>query len=188
MKKIKIGDWVTSYSKGLYRVEKIITRYYDELDIDDEEDKKVGEEYADKLVISKRLLSSNFKKSTGYDSCSDFFVRPLDKEKLKILNDTLKKNPSWLGELDNYQIPPIKTIYNMELKLDSKNDLKLVKEFIPFINEGRTYKEIKREMRKRQLDKFIQDFFGNYILQLTNIDEERKGIRTVSREARLVKM
>jgi hypothetical protein len=76
----------------------------------------------------------------------------------------------------------------MELKLDSKNDLKLVKEFIPFINEGRTYKEIKREMRKRQLDKFIQDFFGNYILQLTNIDEERKGIRTVSREARLVKM
>ncbi len=76
----------------------------------------------------------------------------------------------------------------MELKLDSKNDLKLIKEFIPFINEGRTYKEIKREMRKRQLDKFIPDFFGNYILQLTNIDEERKGIRTVWREASLLKM
>jgi hypothetical protein len=188
MRKIKIGDWVTSYLKGLYRVEKIITRYYDELDIVDEEDKKIGDEYPDKFVISKRLLNSNFKKSIGYDSCSDFFIKPLDKRKLKILNDTLRKNPSWVDELDNYQIPPIKSIYNMELKLDSKNDVKLIKEFIPFINDGRTYKEIKKEMRKRQLDKYIPDIFGNYILQLTNIDEERKGIRTVWRKVDLLKM
>ena len=27
---IKIGDWVNSYSKGIYRVEKIIEQFYDE--------------------------------------------------------------------------------------------------------------------------------------------------------------
>jgi hypothetical protein len=188
MKKIKIGDWVTSYSKGIYRVEKIITRYYDELAIIDEEDKKIGDEYADKFIISKRLLNSNFKKSIGYDSCSDFFIKPLDKEKLRTFNETLKKNPNWLVDLDNYQIPPIKLIYNMDLKLKTKDDVKLVKEFILFIKDGRTYKEIKKEMQKRHLDKYIPDTFGNYILQMINVDNEQKDKRTVWREVNLLKM
>jgi len=188
MKKIKIGDWVTSYTKGYYRVEKIITRYYDEVDIVDEEDKKIGDEYPDKFVISKRLLSTNFKKSIGYDSCSDFFIKPLNKEKLKLLNETLKKNPNWLTDLNDYQIPPIRSIYNMDLELKTKDDVKLVKEFMSFIKAGRTYKEIRKEMRKRHLDKYIPEFFGNYMLQLINIDNEQKNKRTVWREVELLKM
>lgn len=188
MKKIKIGDWVTSYSKGFYRVEKIITRYYDELDIVDEEDKKIGDEYPDKLVVSKRLLNTNFKKSIGYDSCSDYFIKPLNKEKLKILNEVLKKNPNWLADLDKHEIPTIRSIYNLDLELKTKDDVRLIKEFMSFIKVGRTYKEIRKEMRKRHLDKYISDMFGNYILQLTNIDNEQKNKRTVWREVGLIKM
>lgn len=188
MKKIKVGDWVTSYSKGIYRVERIITRYYDELDIVDEEDKNIGDEYADKFIISKRLLNSNFKKSLGYDSCSDFFIKPLDKEILKTFKETLKNNPNWLADLDNYQIPPIRSIYNMDLKLKTKNDVKLIKEFMSFIKDGRTYKEIKKEMQKRHLDQYLPDTFGNYILQMINIDNEQKDKRTVWRETDLLKM
>ena len=115
-------------------------------------------------------------------------IPTLDKGTLKTLTDILKKNPRWLDDLDDYEIPPVKTIYNMELKLDSKNDVKLMKEFIPFIHAGRTYKEIEKEMRTRKLNKYIPDTFGNYVLQMTNIDEERKGIRTVWREGTLLKM
>jgi hypothetical protein len=188
MKRIKIGDWVTSYSKGIYRVERIITQYYDELDIVDEEDKKIGDEYPDKFVVSKRFLNSSFKKSLGYDSCSAFFIEPLDKIKLKTLNETIKKNPNWLADLDNYQIPPIQSIYNMDLKLKTKDDVKLIKEFMSFIKEGRTYKELKKEMRKRHLEKYIPDTFGNYILQMINVDNEQKEKRAVWREANLLKM
>lgn len=166
MKKIKIGDWVTSYSKGIYRVERITTQYYDEQDIEDEEDKKIGDEYPDKFIISKRLLNSSFKKSLGYESCSAFFIKPLNKVKLKALNETLKKNPNWLTDLDNYQIPPIELIYNLDLKLKTKDDVKLIENFILYVKDGRTYKEIKKEMHKRQLDKYIPDTFGNYILQI----------------------
>ncbi|AYB30320.1 hypothetical protein [Chryseolinea soli] len=188
MKRIKIGDWVTSYSKGIHRVEKIITRYYDELDIVDEEDRKIGDEWPDKFVVSKRLLNSNFKKALGHDSCSDFFVKPLGKEKLKILNQTLRKNPDWLADLDYYQIPPIKSIYNMDLKLKTRGDVKLIKEFMTFIKDGRTYKEVKKEMTRRHLDKYMPDTFGNYLLQMTNIDNEQKGKRTVWREVDLLKL
>ncbi len=51
MRKIKIGDWVTSYSKGFYRVEKVVTRYYDELDIVDEENKKIGTSTSTNLLF-----------------------------------------------------------------------------------------------------------------------------------------
>lgn len=30
LKNIEIGDWVNSYSKGIYRVERIYKRFYDE--------------------------------------------------------------------------------------------------------------------------------------------------------------
>ena len=111
MKKIKIGDWVTSYTTGFYRVEKIITRYYDELDIVDEEDKTIGDEYPDKLVISKRLLNSSFKKSLGYDSCSDFFIKPyvstykdeVQYEELReVLTNSVKGKLGTVGILGNH--------------------------------------------------------------------------------------
>lgn len=187
MKKIKAGDWVTSYSKGIYRVERVITRYYDEFDVADEEDKKVGDAYSDKLIISKRLLTSGYKKSLGYDSCSDLFIKPLNKATLRAVNDILSVNPTWLESLDKYEIPPIRSIYNMELALKTRNDVALIKEFMPFIRHGRTSKEVKKEMRKRQLDQYIPETFGNYILQLINVDNEQRAKRTVWRETDLFK-
>jgi hypothetical protein len=76
----------------------------------------------------------------------------------------------------------------MDLKLKTKDDVKLIKEFMSFIKEGRTYKELKKEMRKRHLEKYIPDTFGNYILQMINVDNEQKEKRAVWREANLLKM
>ena len=76
----------------------------------------------------------------------------------------------------------------MDLTLKTKDDVRLIKEFMPFIKDGRTYKEIRKEMRKRHLDKYISAMFGNYILQMINIDIEQRNKRTVWREVDLLKM
>ena len=64
---IKTRDWVNSYSKGIYRVEKIIDKFYDEsspiLD-----GNNIGDKMKDRTIISKRLLNSKFKKSINYDT------------------------------------------------------------------------------------------------------------------------
>src|SRR6478735_2036146 len=122
---IKVGQWVNSYSKGIFRIERILDRYYDEFDPLTDPKKKVGDKYDDRIVVTKRLLNSKFKKSISYDSCSEFFIVPLDKEQKERLQEILKQNPDWLTELNDYSIPDIHTVYNWSVQLNSKEKIEV---------------------------------------------------------------
>ena len=129
---IKIGGWVNSYSKGIYRIEKIIDNFYDEsspvLD-----GNKIGDKMKDRTIISKRLLNSKFKKSISYESCSDYFVTHLDNQQMTELQKILADNPKFLIELENYQIPTLTAIYNSDLKIDNDTDLQTTLQLISFM-------------------------------------------------------
>ncbi|AXT52906.1 hypothetical protein D1818_19540 [Aquimarina sp. BL5] len=58
---IEIRDWVKSYSKGIYRDEKILDRYYDESSSLIPENKRIGDQ-ENSIILSKRFLNSKFKK------------------------------------------------------------------------------------------------------------------------------
>ena len=182
-KQIEIGDWVNSYSKGIYRVEKIIENFYDEssptLD-----GKKIGD-FKDRTIISKRLLNSKLKKSIGYENCNEYFVSHLNKAQSKQLDDVLKENPKLLTELENYTIQTLTTVYNSDLQIDDENDLKTVLQLIDFINVGRTFLEIQEEMGRLDILRLKPTHFGNYTFQLFNFDEEVINRRKIWREAKL---
>jgi hypothetical protein len=133
---IKIGDWVNSYSKGIYQVEKIIDKFYDEsspvLD-----GNKIGDKMKDKTIVSKRFLNSKFKKSINYERCSDHFVSHLDNQQMMQLQKILADNPTFLKELDDYQMPTLTTIYNSDLKIDNDTDLQLTSQLINFIKANK---------------------------------------------------
>lgn len=183
---IKIGDWINSYSKGIYRVEKIIDQFYDEsspiLD-----GNKIGDKMKDKIIISKRLLNSKFKKSINYESCSDYFVSHLDKGQMAELQKTLADNPKFLKELDDYQIPTLTTVYNSDLKIDNDIDLKTTMQLINFIKGGKTFLEIQNEMKRLDILRLKPKNFGNYKFQLFNFDEEYIDKRKIWRDAKLTK-
>src|SRR5258706_656212 len=150
---IKVGQWVNSYSKGLFRIEKILDRYYDEFDPITDPKKKVGDKYDDRIVISKRLLNSKFKKSISYESCSEFFIVPLNKEQAGQLKQLLKENPDWLTDLNEYTIPEIKSIYNRPVQLSSGTEKSKMKEIMKLIETGLTIRQIHNEIEKRGLKK-----------------------------------
>src|SRR5260370_41914593 len=124
---IKVGQWVNSYSKGIFRVEKILDRFYDDFDPEVGPGKNVGDKYDHRIVISKRLLNSKFKKSISYDSCSEYFTTPLDKEQNGELKKLLRENPVWLKALDGYEIPEIHSIYNWPVQLNSETKKNKIK-------------------------------------------------------------
>jgi hypothetical protein len=184
---IKVGQWVNSYSKGIFRVEQILDRYYDDYDPMIEPGKKVGDKYDHRIVISKRLLNSKFKKSISYESCSEYFTIPLDKETNQELKRVLKENPDWLKDLNNFEIPEIKSIYNWPVQLKSGPEKNKVKEIRKLIESGRTLKQIHNEIDKRGLEKNFDQNFGNYLLQMTNINHETVDKKYIWRNPELIK-
>ncbi len=182
---IKIGDWVNTYSKGIFRVERIIEQFYDEsspvLD-----GNQIGDKTKYRMIVSKGLLNSKFKKSISYDSCSEYFISHLDSEQHSILEKLLADNPKWLTELDKYKIPTLEAFYHLPLQIDNNADLQAVMELIDFIRQGQTFLEFQTEMKRLDLLRLKLNKF-NYYLQLSNFGEECIGKRKIWRDAALIK-
>ena len=183
---IKIGDWVNSYSKGIYRVEKIIEQFYDEsspiLD-----GNKIGDKNKDRVIVTKRLLNSKLKKSISYESCSEYFISHLDSKQISELEKILGDNPKLVAELDEYQIPTLTTIYNSELQINNEADLQTTLQLINFIKDGKTFLEIENEMKRLDILRLKPKNFGNYSFQLFNFNEEYIDKRKIWRDAKLTK-
>ena len=183
---IKIGDWINSYSKGIYRVDRIIEQFYDEsssvLD-----GNNIGDKMKDRIIVSKRLLNSKFKKSINYESCSEYFVSHLNNGQLTDLEKALAENPKLLNELNEYQIPTLTTVYNSDLKIDNDTDLQTTLELVNFIKEGKTFLEIQNEMKRLDILRLKPKHFGNYDFQLLGFDEEYIDKRKIWRDAILTK-
>lgn len=179
---IQIGDWVNSYSKGIYRVERVLEQYYEEYDVPPP-GKQVGDRYIS--IVSKRLLNSKFKKSLDYESCSDYFVKPLDATQKTELQKVLDEKPELLKVLDDFEIPVLVSLYNRELQIDTEADLATVGQLIEFIKAGRTFIEIENEMARLDLVRLKPKYYGNYLFQLINFNEEYREKRKIWRDATL---
>jgi len=183
---IKVGDWVNSYSKGIYRIEKIIEQFYDESS-SDLDGNKIGDKETDRVIVSKRLLNSKLKKSISYESCSEYFVSHLESKQISELEKILADNPKLLTELDEYKIPTLTTIYNSDLQIDNDADLQTTLQLINFIKNGKTFLEIENEMKRLGILRLKPKNFGNYSFQLFNFDEEYIDKRKIWRDAKLTK-
>ncbi len=186
-KKLKIGDWVNSYSKGIFRVEKIIDRYYDESHLSILGENKIGDKFEDRIIVTKRFLNSKMKKFISYESCSEFFITSLEKEKIIELNQIIEQNPKLLIELNEYEIPEIIGVYNSQLQIETAEELQKVNELINFIENGKSFLEIENEMKKLDILKLKPKFFGNYDFQLFNFNQEYIEKKQIWRKAKLTK-
>ena len=185
-KKIKIGDWVNSYSKGIFRIEKIIVQFYDESS-PNLDGNKIGDKKSDRTIVSKRLLNSKFKKSIGHESCSEYFISHLNSDQVIKLNKILADSPQLLAQFNEYQIPTLTSIYNSYLQIDNNTDLQTALQLNNFIKVGRTFLEIQNEMKRLDILRLQPKNFGNYRFQLLNFDEEYIDKRKIWRDAKLSK-
>ena len=180
---LKVGDWITTYSAGIFRVEHIITEYYDESYPMIPPDKKIGDVIEHRTIVSKKLFNSKFKKTLGYDSCSELLAKKVTPEQEDHIKTILAQNPQFQQQLDEYTIPPQLTIFNMPLQIDSEQDMENVKRLMSFIDTGKSFFEIKQEMQKLNIIK--PQYYGNYTFQFKNTNYEYKDKRKIWRDTNL---
>ncbi|MGJ8667015.1 MAG: hypothetical protein ACSHW7_11645 [Patiriisocius sp.] len=183
---LQVGDWVNSYSKGIYRIENIVDQFYDE-SYPALGENKIGDRIKDRIIVAKRFLNSKLKKSFSYESCSEVFVSKLNNSQYSELQKVIEKNPKLLAEFNEYEIPIRETIYNMQLQIDNESDLKKVNGLIDFIKTGKSFLEIQTEMKQTNLLKLKPKHFGNYLFQLINYNDEFLDKKKIWRNAKLTK-
>jgi hypothetical protein len=182
---LKKGDWVNSYSKGIFRIENIIQEYYDESERSILNGNSIGDPHETKTIILKKLLTSSFKKSLDYESCNETFVSKLSPDQQQQLDLALKEKPELIQALDGYTIPALKSVYNMPLRIDTTEDLEKVNSLISFIGAGRTFSDIEAEMHRLDIYRLKPENFGNYMFQLVNFDFEYREKKKIWRDAQL---
>ncbi|MCG8839033.1 hypothetical protein G1K37_11815 [Tenacibaculum dicentrarchi] len=183
-KDIEIGDWVNSYSKGIFRVEKIFKRFYDESSPLIPENCKIGDQQKN-IVLSKRFLNSKFKKSLSYENCDESFISHLTKKELTELDKIISEKPKLVAELNEYEIPTLTTVYNSDLQIENETDLQKVNELVVFIKNGKSFLEIKIEMERLDILRLKPKHFENYKFQLFNFNKEYIKKRKIWRDAEL---
>ena len=182
---LQVGDWVNSRRKGIFRVARIVDRYYDESS-PALNGHQLGDPWDNRIVISKRLLNSKFKRSFNYDACSEYFISPLDETQLETLHNILAERPGLLAEFDAYRIPPILSIWNDELQIDDELELDAAQQLIQYIRTGRTL-EIRQEMERLRLCRQKPGRFSNHNFQLFNFDHEYVARKSIWRDAKITK-
>ncbi|MBG6186709.1 hypothetical protein [Flavobacterium sp. CAN_S2] len=186
-REIKIGDWVNSYSKGIFRVERIVQEYYDESNRTILGENKIGDKFKNRTIISKKFLNSKMKKSISYENCSESCITFLSKEIEIELNQIIEQNPKLLIEFNQYAIPEIIGVYNSQLQIETAEELQKVTELLKFIENGRSFLEIENEMKKLDILKLKPKYFGNYNFQLFNFNHEYIEKKQIWREGKLTK-
>lgn len=97
-----IGDWVLSYSKGIWQIYRI-------LDIKDIHP-KTKNEVNKQLIFSKRIVSDKFKRSFREECCDKSFVEKLNDELQIKLDCFIENNQKAYKDFLNYKPKPIDLI------------------------------------------------------------------------------
>jgi len=170
---MKEGDWVYSYSKGIWQITSI------------EDIESVFPDSSVYIIVyCKRFLNSSYKKSLSYESCSPKFIKPLPEEEIQKVNEIIKSKPKWYKEFLDYHKRE-DSILNLSFYVADENvraELKksIAAKFSKF-TEGLTDFEILK-LLENELEVNRQSSIRNFTAQFVSRESEVKNKRLIYRE------
>ena len=75
----------------------------------------------------------------------------------------------------------------MQLQIENESDFKKINGLIDFIKTGKSFLQIQTEMEQADLLKLKPKYFGNYLFQLINYNDEYLNKKKIWRNANLTK-
>jgi hypothetical protein len=111
---VRLGDWVSSYSPGMWQVYRVLEGYKTT-------DPITGLEVRKTTVFSKRLVSAALKRAFKEECCDLEYVKKLTGRPLRQLNALIAENPELFDQFNAYHPKSIDHIYNARIS----NPLKL---------------------------------------------------------------
>lgn len=150
----EVGDWVKSHSQGIWRIERIITDFFEIRYSEDSE--KVRSKGA--IFILKRLVNDKWKRSLSMDSCSIEWLVKLTTEEQDLLDKFIKENEKAMKDFTRYQ-RNVDLVLNLSFSVIDKDRINFESTvsslFGNKINEGLTSDEILNIIVKSELEKYI---------------------------------
>jgi hypothetical protein len=170
---IKVGDWVKSFSKGIWQIYRIDSGIYDAIF----SSKSIPKKRNDKSVYIKRLVNEKWKRSLATESCSDFYVSKISQPELSEVKKFIAENPKTFIDFEKYTSPIDSclniTFYVSNFEQRTEFNDKVNNIFEQIISSGLTNPEIISLMEKNGLDKYTHDSIRNATIQFTSRDCER---------------
>lgn len=174
---MKVGDWVNSYSKGIWQILRI-----------DEVESEFEEHATQTIVHLKRFLNSSYKKSFSAESCSDYFLSELNESEVEKVNDIIKLNNKWYEDFLNYQ-KFVDSIYNLSLYISDSTEREIFKKSVEEkcknVNDGLSKKNI-NQLLLSELENNKKSTIRNFTAQFISINSEVKDRQLIYREVRFL--
>ncbi len=119
LKTIKIGDWVTQYSAGYWKVVNIFPKYADEDYCYEGNSWKKGDRLGD-WVILKKGFTVKMKPSNACDFVDAQWCKPVSNDIVQSIEATFAENPKIKQKFDNAPDMPNPSVANIWMKLSDE--------------------------------------------------------------------
>lgn len=167
---LKVGDYITTYSGGYFRVEHVLERYAQET-----ANGFVKGEKMPNVVVSKQVFNQSFEFTLGYDRSDESDCKLVPKKAQTVIDEFFIDNPKKLLELNQYEIPNIKKNKNIILTLDQVEHERLT-----VLLYSMKHKFSLRELKDAFVENGLEKCIGNkgkntYMLCIVNINYEVNG-------------
>lgn len=119
---IKVGDWVRTYSPGIWQVTRQVPEHYEprySLDAP----QKLAEE---PLLVLKRVVGDKWKQALAMETASASAVRPLSKADTAKLQKLLKQDSNLAAAFESFT-QPLDLVLNLSFSLPKKSDFRAFK-------------------------------------------------------------
>jgi hypothetical protein len=120
---INVGDWVWSYSSGIWQVYRVI--HYKTRDA-----LTLGET-DETMIFSKKFLSESMKPSFREECCAPAHIEHLSDEAMRKTEAFILNNPDAIKRFEGYQPKDIDMVYNSRIALPDGTSVEDVEKLIP---------------------------------------------------------
>ena len=178
----KVGDWVKSYSQGIWRVERVIDNFFEMRYSFDEP--KVKSKRT--LYHSKRLVNDKWKRSFAMEGCSSEFINKLTNEEVEALNRFIADNEKTMKEFERYQ-RNLDLVLNLGFSFYDQDKLNFdsIADRLFEGKNGLTSDDIIRIIRESQLSKYFNRTPQNKTIQFISINTEIRNSEYIFKEYRI---
>lgn len=108
---VKIGDWVTQYSKGYWQIVDIKLKYAEEDYNDDKGSWKKGD-FIGYWVILKKAFTPKMKPNIMCECVDSYWCKKVSDEELEMIENYFAENPEFKEKFDSRENLPNPTIVN----------------------------------------------------------------------------
>ena len=141
---MKIGDFVHSYTKGIWQIYRI-EKYKSINQLTGKIEKK-------ETAFLKRFVSESYKKSFTEESCDISFVVPLSADEKIKLNSFVEKNKDLFDKFNQYSPKQIDSVLVMHIRMLNSDEIQKVKTIFSD-NNNLTYKNINNLIKENNLNR-----------------------------------